>query len=98
MQDPFERADITSNTFWDWLINHVGSVYGDDGRSLQVCGDIQGLPAALLPAELHPANIMESTLDNMKQKKALTEGLDLERIRGNLNKMIDQQLQQRGVK
>ena len=28
MQDPFERADITSNTFWDWQINHVGSMYG----------------------------------------------------------------------
>jgi hypothetical protein len=31
----------------------------------------------------------------MKQKKALTEGLDLDRIRGNLNRMIQQQLQQR---
>jgi hypothetical protein len=41
---------------------------------------------------------MESTLDTMKQKKALAEGLDLDRIRGNLNRMIDQQLQQRGVK
>src|SRR5262249_47310705 len=28
MQDPFERADITSNTFWDWQLDHVGSVYG----------------------------------------------------------------------
>ena len=27
-QDPFERADITSNTYWDWHINHVGNVYG----------------------------------------------------------------------
>ena len=27
-QDPFERADITSNTFWDWQLNHIGSVYG----------------------------------------------------------------------
>jgi arylsulfatase len=34
----------------------------------------------------------------MKQKKALTEGLDLDRIRGNLNRMIDQQIQQRGVR
>ncbi len=40
---------------------------------------------------------MESTLDTMKQKKALAEGLDLDRIRGNLNRMIEQ-LQQRGVK
>jgi hypothetical protein len=21
--DPFERADITSNTYWDWMINHA---------------------------------------------------------------------------
>ena len=55
-------------------------------------------PPRSYPPSFNPANIMESTLDNMKQKKALTEGLDLERIRGNLNKMIDQQLQQRGVK
>ena len=27
-QDPFERADITSNTFWDWQLNHVGTMYG----------------------------------------------------------------------
>ena len=32
-----------------------------------------------------PANIMENTLESMKQKKALTEGLDVERIRGRLN-------------
>jgi arylsulfatase A-like enzyme len=21
--DPYERADVTSNTYWDWLINHI---------------------------------------------------------------------------
>ena len=21
--DPFERADITSNTYWDWMISHA---------------------------------------------------------------------------
>ncbi len=34
----------------------------------------------------------------MKQKKALAEGLDVEKIRGNLNRMIEQQIQQRGIK
>jgi hypothetical protein len=23
-QDPFERADFTSNTYWDWVVNQVG--------------------------------------------------------------------------
>jgi len=27
MQDPYERADITSNTYWDWIMNHVPQVY-----------------------------------------------------------------------
>ena len=53
-QDPFERADITSNTFWDWQLNHVGSMYGVDGRGLRVRGDVQGVSAALVPAELQP--------------------------------------------
>ena len=21
--DPFERADITSNTYWDWMFDHI---------------------------------------------------------------------------
>ena len=54
MQDPFERADITSNTFWDWQLNHVGSDVRRDGRGLPVRGDVQGVPAALVPAELQP--------------------------------------------
>ena len=28
MHDPYERADITSNTYWDWHLNHIGNVYG----------------------------------------------------------------------
>jgi arylsulfatase A-like enzyme len=27
MMDPFERADITSNTFWDWQLNHVQNMF-----------------------------------------------------------------------
>ena len=54
MQDPFERADITSNTFWDWQLNHVGSVYGAMDDVGAVRDDLQGLPAALVPAELQP--------------------------------------------
>ena len=56
MQDPFERADITSNTFWDWQLNHVGKHVRGDGRGLQVRGDLQGVPAALVPAELQPGD------------------------------------------
>jgi arylsulfatase A-like enzyme len=98
MQDPFERADITSNTFWDWQLNHVGGVYGAMDEVFQFVATFKEYPPRSFPPSFNPANIMESTLDTMKEKKALTEGLDLDRIRGGLNKMIEQQLQQRGVK
>jgi len=97
MQDPFERADFTSNTYWDWLINHVGNVYGMNEQVFAFVATFKDFPPRSFPPSFNPANIMESTLDSMKQK-ALTEGLDLERIRGGVNRMIDQQLQQRGIK
>jgi arylsulfatase A-like enzyme len=26
-RDPFERADFNSNTYWDWLVNHIPQLY-----------------------------------------------------------------------
>lgn len=94
MQDPFERADITSNTFWDWQLDHLGQVYGAMDVVFQFVGTFKEFPPRSFPPSFNPANIMETTMETMKQKKALTEGIDLERIRGNLDKMIDKQLQQ----
>ena len=98
MQDPFERADFTSNTYWDWIMNHVGSVYGMNEEVFKFVATFKDFPPRSFPPSFNPANIMESTLESMKQKKAMTEGLDVERIRGGLNKMIEQQIQQRGIK
>jgi arylsulfatase A-like enzyme len=98
MQDPFERADITSNTYWDWNMNHVGAVYGTMDDVFEFVATFKDFPPRAFPPSFNPANVMESTLDNIKEKKALVEGLDVERIRGNLNRMIEQQIQQRGVK
>lgn len=94
----FERADITSNTFWDWQMNHVGAIYGAMDEVFQFVATFKDFPPRSFPPSFNPANIMESIMDTIKQKKALTESLDLDRIRGNLNRMIDQQIQQRGVK
>ena len=51
--DPYERADITSNTYYDWLIDHAYLVLGGDRRGGPVPGDVQGLPA---PPERRPAS------------------------------------------
>ena len=54
MQDPFERADITSNTYWDWIMNHVPQVYQGMEGVTDFVAIVQGVPAALRPAELQP--------------------------------------------
>jgi len=94
MLDPFERADMTSNTFWDWQINHVGMMYGVIDEVFQIVATFKDFPPRSFPPSFNPANIMESTLDNIKQKRALTESLDLDRIRSGLNKLIEEQLRQ----
>ena len=95
MQDPFERADITSNTFWDWNLNHVGSAYGMMDEVFKFVATFKDFPPRSFPPSFNPANIMESTIDGFKENKRLKEGLDLDRIRNRLNQMIDQNLQQR---
>ena len=96
-QDPFERADITSNTYWDWNLNHVGSMYGVMDEVFKFAETFKEFPPRSFPPSFNPANIMEATIDGIKQRRALRESLDLERIRGGLNKMIDEALQHRGA-
>jgi arylsulfatase len=95
MQDPFERADITSNTFWDWQLNHVGSVYGSMDDVFQFVASFKDFPPRAFPPSFNPANIMESMMDGIKQKKALTDGIDMEKVRTNLNRIIQEQVQGR---
>jgi arylsulfatase A-like enzyme len=96
-QDPFERADITSNTYWDWQINHVGSVYGTMDDVFQFVETFKDFPPRSFPPSFNPANIVESTLDGIKRREAFKQNLDLERVRGGLNKMIDDALQHRAA-
>lgn len=95
MQDPFERADITSNTFWDWNLNQVGGVYGTMDDVFQFVATFKDFPPRSFPPSFNPANIMESMMDGIKQKKALTEGIDMEKVRTNLNRMIQEQVRGR---
>jgi len=95
LQDPFERADITSNTYWDWQINHVGSVYGTMDDVFEFVATFKEFPPRSFPPSFNPANILEGMMDGIKQKKALTEGIDVEKVRATLNRIIQQQLQNR---
>jgi arylsulfatase len=71
MQDPYERADITSNTFWDWQMNHVGSMYGVMDDVFKFAATFKEWPPRSSPPSFNPANIMEETLRMIKAKQKL---------------------------
>ena len=71
MQDPFERADITSNTYWDWIMNHVPQVYqGMEGVTTFVAS-FKEFPPRSVPPSFNPANMLEDTLRDIKAKQKL---------------------------
>jgi arylsulfatase len=96
MQDPFERADITSNTYWDWNLNNVGAIYGIMEEVFQFVATFKEFPPRSFPPSFNPANIMESTLESIKQRRELRQSIDPERIRSGLNRAVEQYLEQRG--
>jgi hypothetical protein len=50
--DPYERADITSNTYYDWTIQRAFPDRAGSSARCAVRRDIQGLPAAAEAVEL----------------------------------------------
>ena len=76
-QDPFERADITSNTFWDWNLNHVGNAYGMMDEVFKFVATFKDYPPRSFPPSFNPANVMESTLRTIKAERKLREILPL---------------------
>ena len=73
MQDPYERADITSNTFWDWNINHVATLYGVIQDVFEFVSTFKDFPPRSYPPSFNPANVMEETLREIKAGKKLRE-------------------------
>ncbi|MFZ0854190.1 MAG: arylsulfatase, partial [Hyphomicrobiaceae bacterium] len=68
-QDPFERADITSNTYWDWNLNQIGGVYGVMGEVNQFVETFKEFPPRSFPPSFVPATIMEQTMDDLKDAR-----------------------------
>jgi len=71
MQDPFERADITSNTYWDWNLNHVGAAYGMMDEVFTFVATFKDYPPRSFPPSFNPANIMEETLRGIKAERKI---------------------------
>lgn len=71
MQDPYERADITSNTYYDWFLSRAGLMYGMMDEVFAFAATFKEFPPRSSPPSFNPANIMELTLRSIKAKEAL---------------------------
>ena len=69
-QDPFERADITCNTFWDWQLNHVGSVYGSMDEVVKFIATFEEFPPRSFPPSFVPSTLLEQALHEIKEERA----------------------------
>jgi len=67
--DPYERADITSNTYWDWVINQVGSVYGVMDQVFAFAASFKEYPPRSFPPSFDPTTILEQELNAIKQER-----------------------------
>lgn len=77
MMDPFERADITSNTYWDWQMNHVQNMYGVMDLVFQFAATFQEFPPRSTPPSFNPANILDDTLREIKAKKKIEQAFPM---------------------
>ena len=76
-QDPYERADITSNTFWDWQLNHIGSMYGVMDDVFKFAETFDEFPPRSYPPSFNPANIMEHKLRMIQVEQELRKAFPI---------------------
>lgn len=57
--DPYERADITSNTYYDWLIDHAYLMYASQSLVTQFLQTFIEFPPRMKPASFSVEEIVE---------------------------------------
>ncbi|MFD2942537.1 arylsulfatase [Flavobacterium notoginsengisoli] len=74
-QDPFERADITSNTFWDWQMNHVQLMYGAIQDVVVFAETFKDYPPRSIPPSFSAYTIMEEAMKDIKAQKYIEKNV-----------------------
>ena len=77
MQDPYERADITSNTYWDWYFDHIGNNYGMMAEISKFVATFKEFPPRSYPPSFNPVNIMKDVKAGIKAKAALEKAFPM---------------------
>ena len=62
-RDPFERADENSNTYWDWLVDHVYMLYPAQNIVAQQIQSFIEFPPRQKPASFNLERILEQLQD-----------------------------------
>jgi arylsulfatase A-like enzyme len=62
-QDPFERADENSNTYYDWLISHAYLLYGAQALVAQQIQSFKDFPPRQKPASFNLDRVLETLQD-----------------------------------
>ena len=58
-RDPFERADFNSNTYWDWMVDHVPQLYVMQAWWREQIEDFVKFPPRQKPASFNLDAVME---------------------------------------
>jgi len=62
-QDPFERADENSNTYWDWVIDHVFLIYGMQALVAGQIENFEKFPPRQKPAAFNLDAVLQNLQD-----------------------------------
>jgi arylsulfatase len=62
--DPYERADVTSNTYWDWEINHVYLLVPAQAYVGQFLATFKEFPQRQKAAAFNMDEVMEKLKDS----------------------------------
>jgi arylsulfatase len=66
--DPFERADITSNTYWDWVIDRVYLLYAGQSIVSQFLATFKEFPPRMKAASFSIDQVMAKMEDALTSK------------------------------
>jgi arylsulfatase A-like enzyme len=58
-RDPFERADFNSNTYWDWMVDHVPQIYLMQSVIAEQIEDFKKFPPRQKPASFNLDSVLE---------------------------------------
>jgi arylsulfatase len=66
--DPYERADVTSNTYWDWVLDHAYLSYGGQAAIAQFLASFEEFPPSQRPASFtidQAVEHMQRSIENL---------------------------------